>query len=152
MMNRQEKSPKCVNSSHQFSFQIIIFPEGTCTNRSCLITFKPGAFYPGVPVQPVCIRYPNKLDTVTWTWEGPGVYDFKIKCWMQRINTNIPFTVWNYCGWRSLKSIALVKLNFCQCMYLPKRRKRIRKCLRTMCGKWWPSKFFFRLISFELRW
>ncbi|GLH16239.1 Uncharacterized protein GBIM_20573 [Gryllus bimaculatus] len=51
---------------------VLIFPEGTCTNRSCLITFKPGAFYPGVPVQPVCIRYPNKLDTVTWTWEGPG--------------------------------------------------------------------------------
>ncbi|XP_014219649.1 lysophosphatidylcholine acyltransferase [Copidosoma floridanum] len=53
--------------------QVMIFPEGTCTNRSCLITFKSGAFYPGVPVQPVCIRYPNKLDTVTWTWEGPGV-------------------------------------------------------------------------------
>jgi len=52
--------------------QVLIFPEGTCTNRSCLITFKPGAFYPGVPIQPVCIRYPNKLDTVTWTWEGPG--------------------------------------------------------------------------------
>ncbi|CAG9815884.1 unnamed protein product, partial [Phaedon cochleariae] len=52
--------------------QILIFPEGTCTNRSCLITFKPGAFYPGVPIQPVCIRYPNKLDTVTWTWEGPS--------------------------------------------------------------------------------
>ncbi|XP_046993402.1 lysophosphatidylcholine acyltransferase isoform X1 [Schistocerca americana] len=52
--------------------QVLIFPEGTCTNRSCLITFKPGAFYPGVPVQPVCLRYPNKLDTVTWTWEGPG--------------------------------------------------------------------------------
>uniref|UniRef100_A0A1B6F148 Phospholipid/glycerol acyltransferase domain-containing protein n=1 Tax=Cuerna arida TaxID=1464854 RepID=A0A1B6F148_9HEMI len=53
--------------------QVLIFPEGTCTNRSCLITFKPGAFYPGVPVQPVILRYPNKLDTVTWTWEGPGV-------------------------------------------------------------------------------
>lgn len=52
--------------------QVLIFPEGTCTNRSCLIRFKPGAFYPGVPIQPVCIRYPNKLDTVTWTWEGPG--------------------------------------------------------------------------------
>ncbi|XP_014225661.1 lysophosphatidylcholine acyltransferase [Trichogramma pretiosum] len=52
--------------------QVMIFPEGTCTNRSCLITFKSGAFYPGVPVQPVCIKYPNKLDTVTWTWEGPG--------------------------------------------------------------------------------
>ncbi len=41
--------------------QIIIFPEGTCTNRTCLISFKPGGFYPGVPIQPVLIRYPNKL-------------------------------------------------------------------------------------------
>lgn len=54
--------------------QIIIFPEGTCSNRSCLISFKQGAFYPGVPVQPVCVRYPNKVDTVTWTWEGPGAF------------------------------------------------------------------------------
>lgn len=23
----------------------MIFPEGTCTNRSCLITFKPGRYY-----------------------------------------------------------------------------------------------------------
>ncbi|KAJ8894768.1 hypothetical protein PR048_000075 [Dryococelus australis] len=60
-----------VNSEQDWP-QILIFPEGTCTNRSCLITFKQGAFCPGVPIQPVCIRYPNKLDTVTWTWEGPG--------------------------------------------------------------------------------
>ncbi|XP_014668962.1 PREDICTED: lysophosphatidylcholine acyltransferase 2-like [Priapulus caudatus] len=53
--------------------QIAIFPEGTCTNRSCLISFKPGAFYPGVPVQPVLIRYQNRLDTVTWTWDGLDV-------------------------------------------------------------------------------
>lgn len=52
--------------------QVVIFPEGTCTNRTSLIQFKPGAFYPGVPVQPVCIKYPNRLDTITWTWEGPG--------------------------------------------------------------------------------
>ncbi|XP_077605517.1 lysophosphatidylcholine acyltransferase 1 [Crocuta crocuta] len=52
--------------------QIMIFPEGTCTNRTCLITFKPGAFIPGAPVQPVALRYPNKLDTITWTWQGPG--------------------------------------------------------------------------------
>ena len=52
--------------------QILIFPEGTCTNRKVLITFKPGAFYPGVAVQPVCIRYPNRLDTLSWTWDGPG--------------------------------------------------------------------------------
>uniref|UniRef100_A0A1A8HN18 Lysophosphatidylcholine acyltransferase 2 n=1 Tax=Nothobranchius korthausae TaxID=1143690 RepID=A0A1A8HN18_9TELE len=50
--------------------QVLIFPEGTCTNRSCLITFKQGAFIPGVPVQPVVIRYPNTMDTVTWTWQG----------------------------------------------------------------------------------
>ncbi|GAB1600109.1 lysophosphatidylcholine acyltransferase 1-like isoform X2 [Argonauta hians] len=54
--------------------QIVIFPEGTCTNRSSLIAFKPGAFYPGVPVQPVCVRYPNKLDTITWTWDGPDAF------------------------------------------------------------------------------
>ncbi|KAJ3597857.1 hypothetical protein NHX12_001373 [Muraenolepis orangiensis] len=55
--------------------QIMIFPEGTCTNRSCLITFKPGAFIPGVPVQPVVIRYPNRMDTITWTWQGPGAFE-----------------------------------------------------------------------------
>nr|UCC42470.1 lysophosphatidylcholine acyltransferase 1 [Sinohyriopsis cumingii] len=54
--------------------QIILFPEGTCTNRSCLITFKLGAFHPGVPVQPMCLRYSNRLDTVTWTWDGPGAF------------------------------------------------------------------------------
>ncbi|KAJ8791118.1 hypothetical protein J1605_020788 [Eschrichtius robustus] len=47
--------------------QIMIFPEGTCTNRTCLITFKPGAFIPGVPVQPVVLRYPNKLVSV-FSW------------------------------------------------------------------------------------
>ncbi|KAM9838365.1 lysophosphatidylcholine acyltransferase 1 isoform 2-T2 [Aulostomus maculatus] len=54
--------------------QIMIFPEGTCTNRSSLILFKAGAFIPGLPVQPVVLRYPNKLDTVTWTWQGPGAF------------------------------------------------------------------------------
>ncbi|XP_076610993.1 lysophosphatidylcholine acyltransferase 1 [Chaetodon auriga] len=52
--------------------QIMIFPEGTCTNRSGLISFKAGAFIPGLPVQPLVLRYPNELDTVTWTWQGPG--------------------------------------------------------------------------------
>lgn len=54
--------------------QIMIFPEGTCTNRSAVIQYKPGAFIPGVPVQPVVLRYPNKMDTVTWTWQGPGAF------------------------------------------------------------------------------
>ncbi|KAA0710647.1 Lysophosphatidylcholine acyltransferase 1 [Triplophysa tibetana] len=55
--------------------QIMIFPEGTCTNRSCLIAFKPGAFIPGVPVQPVVLRYPNEMDTISWTWQGPGAFE-----------------------------------------------------------------------------
>ncbi|XP_056286347.1 lysophosphatidylcholine acyltransferase 1 [Pseudoliparis swirei] len=54
--------------------QIMIFPEGTCTNRSGLILFKAGAFIPGLPVQPVVLRYTNKLDTVSWTWQGPGAF------------------------------------------------------------------------------
>uniref|UniRef100_A0A3Q3LA66 Lysophosphatidylcholine acyltransferase 4 n=1 Tax=Labrus bergylta TaxID=56723 RepID=A0A3Q3LA66_9LABR len=41
--------------------QMLIFPEGTTTNGRALIKFKPGAFLVGVPVQPVLLRYPNKL-------------------------------------------------------------------------------------------
>ncbi|XP_065676603.1 lysophosphatidylcholine acyltransferase 2-like [Hydra vulgaris] len=51
---------------------IVIFPEGTTTNHQCFITFKPGAFYPGLPVQPVLLRYPDRMDYASWTWIGPG--------------------------------------------------------------------------------
>ncbi|XP_012709886.2 lysophospholipid acyltransferase LPCAT4 [Fundulus heteroclitus] len=50
--------------------QMLMFPEGTTTNGRTLIKFKPGAFLAGVPVQPVLLRYPNKLDTVRWTYKG----------------------------------------------------------------------------------
>uniref|UniRef100_A0A672GA65 EF-hand domain-containing protein n=1 Tax=Salarias fasciatus TaxID=181472 RepID=A0A672GA65_SALFA len=53
--------------------QVLIFPEGTCTNRSCLITFKQGAFIPGVPVQPVLMRYPNSMVT-----SHAGIYKFTL--------------------------------------------------------------------------
>ncbi|ELW72630.1 lysophosphatidylcholine acyltransferase 2B [Tupaia chinensis] len=65
----REEILKRVTSNRKWP-QILIFPEGVCTNRSCLVTFKLGAFSPGVPVQPVLLRYPNTLDTVTWTWQG----------------------------------------------------------------------------------
>lgn len=58
----------------------LIFAEGTCTNRQSLIFFKPGAFYPGVPVQPVIIRYLDELDYISWTWMGPG--SFSLLCVM----------------------------------------------------------------------
>uniref|UniRef100_A0A3Q3LSA5 Lysophosphatidylcholine acyltransferase 4 n=1 Tax=Mastacembelus armatus TaxID=205130 RepID=A0A3Q3LSA5_9TELE len=44
--------------------QMLMFPEGTTTNGRALIKFKPGAFLAGVPVQPVLLRYPNKLVTL----------------------------------------------------------------------------------------
>lgn len=50
--------------------QMLMFPEGTTTNGSVLIKFKPGAFLAGVPVQPVLLHYPNELDTVRWTYKG----------------------------------------------------------------------------------
>ena len=39
--------------------QILIFPEGTCTNGKLLITFKSGAFIPAAPIQPCVITYPR---------------------------------------------------------------------------------------------
>jgi lysophosphatidylcholine acyltransferase/lyso-PAF acetyltransferase len=55
--------------------QLMIFPEGSTSNRQALMTFKPGAFCPGKPIQPVVLRYPNNIDTVTWTWNQPhGVF------------------------------------------------------------------------------
>ena len=59
---------------------VAMFPEGTCTNGQALITFKPGAFYPGLPVQPVYMKYTNKFDYTTWTWEGPPTW--KLLCIM----------------------------------------------------------------------
>lgn len=49
--------------------QLLLFPEGTCTNGKGLIHFKAGAFQNGVPVQPVVIRFKSKPDTLTWTWD-----------------------------------------------------------------------------------
>ena len=52
--------------------QIVIFPEGLCTNRKALITFKPGAFIPGSSIQPVLIEYGNKFNAF-WTMVGPSL-------------------------------------------------------------------------------
>ncbi|MEE6525273.1 hypothetical protein FKM82_025168, partial [Ascaphus truei] len=53
--------------------QLLFFPEGTNGNGKVLLKFKPGAFVAGVPVQPVLMRYPNRLPATTWTWQGNGV-------------------------------------------------------------------------------
>jgi len=44
----------------------VIFPEGTTTNGKALIRFRTGAFATGNTVQPVALRFPNHVDTLTW--------------------------------------------------------------------------------------
>ncbi|KAK3741162.1 hypothetical protein QZH41_011830, partial [Actinostola sp. cb2023] len=51
---------------------LLICPEGTCTNRTSLIHFKAGAFIPGCPVQPVCVKYISKPDIYSWVYDGPS--------------------------------------------------------------------------------
>ena len=50
----------------------MVFPEGTNGNRKALLLFKPGAFIPGVPVQPVVFRF-KMWDTITWTFDGQDI-------------------------------------------------------------------------------
>ena len=51
--------------------QIALFPEGVITNGNQLMRFKKGAFKPGKPVQPVLIRYPNRIDTIKLDRSNP---------------------------------------------------------------------------------
>ena len=51
--------------------QLVIFPEGATSNRKAILNFKPGGFIPGVPVQPILVKYPNLHDTISWTWDQP---------------------------------------------------------------------------------
>merc|ERR1711877_98200 len=44
---------------------MLIFPEGTTTNGESLLTFRKGAFIPGMPVRPVIIVYTGQWDPAT---------------------------------------------------------------------------------------
>eukprot|EP01062_Namystynia_karyoxenos_P063151 TRINITY_DN55977_c0_g1_i1.p1 TRINITY_DN55977_c0_g1~~TRINITY_DN55977_c0_g1_i1.p1 ORF type:complete len:610 (+),score=220.60 TRINITY_DN55977_c0_g1_i1:93-1832(+) len=48
--------------------QVMLFPEGTTTNGRALVQFRPGAFKPGVPVQPVAFDFPNDTMDVDPSW------------------------------------------------------------------------------------
>uniref|UniRef100_A0A6B2L1V2 EF-hand domain-containing protein n=1 Tax=Arcella intermedia TaxID=1963864 RepID=A0A6B2L1V2_9EUKA len=76
--------------------QLLIFPEGTCTNGSVLIGFKPGAFAPGLPVQPVCLKYPYQYQSLSWTKD--------------KGNTSLP---------GKLVRMILQFVNYCEIEYLP---------------------------------
>jgi len=47
--------------------QIALFPEGTCHNRTSLLSFRAGAFNPGQPVQPVVLHWSYKNFDPSWT-------------------------------------------------------------------------------------
>lgn len=53
--------------------QFGLCPEGGISNKKFLMQFKNGAFRPGKPIQPVLIRYPNRLDTVTLDLSSPRI-------------------------------------------------------------------------------
>lgn len=76
---------------------VCIFPEGTCTNRKSLISFKNGAFIPGCPVQPVCLRFPEQPDFYTWTWDGPGglILTILLLCQLNNVAEIEFLPVWN---------------------------------------------------------
>ncbi len=49
---------------------VMLFPEGTTTNGQAIISFKTGAFSPGLPVQPMIVRYPHKHVNPCWADQG----------------------------------------------------------------------------------
>ncbi|XP_010255588.1 PREDICTED: lysophospholipid acyltransferase LPEAT2 isoform X2 [Nelumbo nucifera] len=46
--------------------RVLLFPEGTTTNGRVLISFQLGAFIPGLPIQPVVVRYPHVHFDQSW--------------------------------------------------------------------------------------
>ena len=50
--------------------QMLLWPEGTTHNRTTAIRHKLGAYKPGLPVQPVVLRYEDKWVTDCWTFKG----------------------------------------------------------------------------------
>lgn len=46
--------------------KLVIFPEGTTTNGSAMVPFRTGVFNAGLPVKPVCIRFPHKHFNMSW--------------------------------------------------------------------------------------
>lgn len=65
---------------------LVIFPEGTTCNGKALIEFKAGAFMPGEPVQPVCLRYPYKHYNPAWCGQNSNLGMAVLRCMLQIVN------------------------------------------------------------------
>lgn len=71
---------------------VLVFPEGTTLNGRALISFKNGAFTPGVPVQPALARFPYRLWCglgldCSWTTAGPQFAELMVRMMLQPWNT-----------------------------------------------------------------
>jgi lysophosphatidylcholine acyltransferase / lyso-PAF acetyltransferase len=54
--------------------QVLLFPEGTCSNGTALLGFKTGAFSPLLPIQAAAISFPTRKDLdISWVSVGPGI-------------------------------------------------------------------------------
>jgi len=71
--------------AERFGRKVLLFPEGTTSNGSTVIGFKIGAFTPGLPVQPVAIRYPHTHFNPAWVF-GPSQPMVVIRMCCQFIN------------------------------------------------------------------
>ena len=54
----------------------MIFPEGSLSCNHSIFKFKPGAFAPGKPVQPIVHKFPYTSLNPVWTGEGYTGYGF----------------------------------------------------------------------------
>ncbi len=78
---------RCDESSKKGTWpRMLIFPEGTCTNGMALVTFKPGPFLPGLPVQPVLITYPSPGFDPSWVSAGPSQLELILRLLCRPIN------------------------------------------------------------------
>lgn len=61
-------------NSEEGWYPILVYPEATTHNGSTHIRFKPGAFSPGLPVQPVYLEIQSEPDFITWPVICPKWY------------------------------------------------------------------------------
>ena len=80
--SRQKTARKIVERCQDGSAwpQLMIFPEGSTSNRKALMSFKPGAFVPGKPVQPILIRYELSGGSKTIFWRQNRSPDLLMIC------------------------------------------------------------------------
>lgn len=66
--------------------QVLIFPEGTTSNGRAVCSFKQGAFTPGLPVQPIAVKYPYRFFDPCWSVDGPGMLSSILHMFCQFVN------------------------------------------------------------------